>query len=723
MVAFIEGLDRVGDSGGNVFAVLDELGLSEIRVRNALLSLAGNTDLVTNSLNLAQTAIKENTALNDEFSNATDRTAAQMALLRNQVTAVAITIGDAFLPLINEIVAALLPVIQNIARWTEQHPELARNILIVGGVLAGLSLALIGIGVILPALTTGFAALGVAIHLALGPLGLVILAISVFVTAYTTNLLGFRDFVNKILNFIAEHWLDFILLFAPGGIFLVAWRNNLFGFADIVNTVGHAITGTLETIIDGVIKAVNFVANGLNSVFGTSIGQIGELDGAITQAFDKMLVGLGNALDKIESKGKSIGKGIGDIFTVKPDESAPAGEGGGIPPTDDQAAKAIGNIEAVARSTDDFADRVRGLMTRQKILFEDYQRAQEVAKLKTAELVGQLDTLGAALVEALRKRNADLEREALRSLDSQLDSIKKANDISIDLINEAKDAQLQAISERLRAELSALRQVADAQTAGLNAEIDAIEQRRRAREAARDAERDSRRKAELEENLAEAQQTESELKAGFAETGAGRFVDTSILDEATEARIDAEQALADFEGDIQEERLRATEDAQKAQLESQIRGVQDTLRQQQDAATAGAEQARLAAQEEAGVELAKQEAIFAIQQTWLKNRADGIKAHFEELNTAEALQHEASKLIINQQQQEIIDLLAAYNPQWQNVGTSFGQRLVAGLESTRGALQATVNSLLSLAGSVSAAALPGFADGGIVGRGGAGNGG
>ncbi len=42
---FVEGLGRIDAAGGNVFAVLDDLGLGSIRTRDALLRLAGSGEL------------------------------------------------------------------------------------------------------------------------------------------------------------------------------------------------------------------------------------------------------------------------------------------------------------------------------------------------------------------------------------------------------------------------------------------------------------------------------------------------------------------------------------------------------------------------------------------------------------------------------------------------------------------------------------------------------
>ncbi|MGH8984064.1 MAG: phage tail tape measure protein [Acidimicrobiia bacterium] len=101
IVTFVEGLGKIGKEGGNVFKVLDDLGLSEIRVRDALLRAAGAGDLFRESLQLGSKAWKENTALVEEAEKRYDTTASQIQLLRNNVNDFAIETGQRLLPILN----------------------------------------------------------------------------------------------------------------------------------------------------------------------------------------------------------------------------------------------------------------------------------------------------------------------------------------------------------------------------------------------------------------------------------------------------------------------------------------------------------------------------------------------------------------------------------------------------------------------------------------------
>lgn len=97
---FIGGLGRMQRSGQDTFAVLGELELSEIRVRDTLLrtSLAG--DLLTKSLDLGTRAWEDNVALVDEANKRYETAESRIATARNKLNDAAIDIGAVILPAI-----------------------------------------------------------------------------------------------------------------------------------------------------------------------------------------------------------------------------------------------------------------------------------------------------------------------------------------------------------------------------------------------------------------------------------------------------------------------------------------------------------------------------------------------------------------------------------------------------------------------------------------------
>ena len=131
---FVEGLDRINRSGGDVFGTLSDLGQSDIRVSRALLSMAGAGDLLRDSLELGNAAWAENTALQDEAAKRYETTAAQLEITKNNVVDAAISFGSLLLPAIS----AVAGVVADVARFFAELPAP------IQGVVAGLG-GLVGV--------------------------------------------------------------------------------------------------------------------------------------------------------------------------------------------------------------------------------------------------------------------------------------------------------------------------------------------------------------------------------------------------------------------------------------------------------------------------------------------------------------------------------------------------------------------------------------------------
>lgn len=106
MDAFIQGLGRMNTSGQDVFATLNDLGMSEILLRDALLRLAGAGDLLTESITIGNEAWDENSALMEEAAQRYGTTESQIQIARNQLNEMGIQLGQHLLPAINDFLQA-----------------------------------------------------------------------------------------------------------------------------------------------------------------------------------------------------------------------------------------------------------------------------------------------------------------------------------------------------------------------------------------------------------------------------------------------------------------------------------------------------------------------------------------------------------------------------------------------------------------------------------------
>ena len=111
LASFIGGLGRMQKAGGDVFGTLEALGMTEIRMRDALLRSAAAGDTLTDAITGANNAFSENNALQQEAETRYDTAASKMALFRNSLVEAGISVGNTLLPaftLIAEGVTALV---------------------------------------------------------------------------------------------------------------------------------------------------------------------------------------------------------------------------------------------------------------------------------------------------------------------------------------------------------------------------------------------------------------------------------------------------------------------------------------------------------------------------------------------------------------------------------------------------------------------------------------
>lgn len=175
IIAFVQGLGQMQASGGNVLGVLDEMGFSEIRVRDALLRAAGASDMFTASLKTGSRGWAENQALAEEAAKRYATTEAQMQVAGNAIKDALIDIGATLLPIVQGGVEA----VRNLVTWFQNLPGPVQTVITVLGAVTGAVTVLGGAALIAAPKILAFresmskmAASGGAVSGALGKFGL-----------------------------------------------------------------------------------------------------------------------------------------------------------------------------------------------------------------------------------------------------------------------------------------------------------------------------------------------------------------------------------------------------------------------------------------------------------------------------------------------------------------------------------------------------------------------
>lgn len=137
--AFIKGLSECGGETESAIKVLDDMGITETRMRDALLRSANASDTFTSAIELGSKAWKENTALTKEANKFNGTTESQLKKLKNEVQKTAIEFGDELAPSLRQIVKDAKPMLKSISSGVKAFSELdektKKNILSIGALV------------------------------------------------------------------------------------------------------------------------------------------------------------------------------------------------------------------------------------------------------------------------------------------------------------------------------------------------------------------------------------------------------------------------------------------------------------------------------------------------------------------------------------------------------------------------------------------------------------
>lgn len=128
-----------------------------------------------------------------------DSYTARVRAMRKATKETSETLGNAFLPIVTDILNKITPVINKIGEWIEKNPELAKKIIIASAAVAGIVAAIGGLGLILPSIITGFSLLA-------SPVGIVLAALAALAPIIWKNREGVGAFVKDALEKMKNAW-------------------------------------------------------------------------------------------------------------------------------------------------------------------------------------------------------------------------------------------------------------------------------------------------------------------------------------------------------------------------------------------------------------------------------------------------------------------------------------------------------------------------------------
>lgn len=182
--AFVGGLQKIDQSGGNVALTLEKLGIKDQRMRDAMMRAVSAGDLLTQSIALGNRAYRENTALAEEAAKKNSTFAARMKVLRNRFDNASQSLGEGMMPALESAMDTINGLVSGFAGLSEEQRKSMINwgltaaaagpvIKILGGTVKGVGSLIHGFQALGP-LMAGPAAPFVLGAVGIGALGIAI---------------------------------------------------------------------------------------------------------------------------------------------------------------------------------------------------------------------------------------------------------------------------------------------------------------------------------------------------------------------------------------------------------------------------------------------------------------------------------------------------------------------------------------------------------------------
>lgn len=157
IMQFVDGLSKSGERGKSAIKILDDMGITETRLRDALLRSANASEVMGKAIELGNKAWKENTALTNEADKRYQTLDSRLQTTKNKILNVATNTGDKLTPSFNKLLDKIDGLIDNFDNLNEEE---VTNIIKTGALIAAIGPAIKILGTLGKTVGTGTKAIG-----------------------------------------------------------------------------------------------------------------------------------------------------------------------------------------------------------------------------------------------------------------------------------------------------------------------------------------------------------------------------------------------------------------------------------------------------------------------------------------------------------------------------------------------------------------------------------
>jgi TP901 family phage tail tape measure protein len=234
-------------------------------------------------------AFAKGTSISDEAAKKNETMAGKLAIAKNNIEALSITVGTELAPVLDEIIPKVVDFVQKIGGFIKENPNLITDIAIIGGVMWGLSFAIDSVKV---AMTLGRAIIGgytalmaayeaVALTAALGGYtfaGAIWAALwpVLVVIAVIAAIIAIIYYWDEIVAWFGKQWEKFTTWIGELWDSLVKWFEE-FDFKSFFVGIGQLIIDWMLMPIKGILKLVSMIPGAVGEAAQKGLDKLNEL--------------------------------------------------------------------------------------------------------------------------------------------------------------------------------------------------------------------------------------------------------------------------------------------------------------------------------------------------------------------------------------------------------------------------------------------------------------
>ncbi|MFR0703097.1 phage tail tape measure protein [Enterococcus sp.] len=123
IMKFVEGLGKAEEQGSSAISVLDDMGITEVRLRDSLLRAANASGVFAGAVEMGNEAFGENTALAEEAGKRYETTESKLKMLRNEAVNAAIDLGGPFVDALRDGLESSKPLVEQLGKLATAFSE------------------------------------------------------------------------------------------------------------------------------------------------------------------------------------------------------------------------------------------------------------------------------------------------------------------------------------------------------------------------------------------------------------------------------------------------------------------------------------------------------------------------------------------------------------------------------------------------------------------------